>query len=47
VVLVGSNLNSDYIEQLVIKIEKEIKRKVQFQITEKHDGQGLIIYESI
>jgi replication fork clamp-binding protein CrfC len=47
VVLVGSNLNSDYIEQLVIKIEKEIKRKVQFQITKKHDGQGLIIYESI
>ena len=47
VVLVGNNLNSDYIEQLVIKIEKEIKRKVQFQITEKHDGQGLIIYESI
>ena len=47
VILVGSDLNADYIEQLVIKIEKEIKRKVVLQITNEHDGEGLIIYETI
>lgn len=46
VILVGNQLNSDYIAQLVTKIEKEIKRKVQFQITDKHDGQGLVVYEA-
>ena len=46
VVLVGDELNSDYIEQLAFKIEKEIKRKVHFLITNKHDGLGLIIYEA-
>ena len=46
VVLVGNELNSDYIEQLAFKIEKEIKRKVHFLITNKHDGLGLIIYEA-
>ncbi len=46
VVLVGNDLNSDYIEQLMVKIEKEIKRKVNFHITNKNDGEGLIIYEA-
>jgi predicted transcriptional regulator len=46
VVLVGSDLNSDYIEQLAFKIENEIKRKVHFLVTNKHDGLGLIIYEA-
>ena len=46
VVLVGNELNSDYIEQLAFKIENEIKRKVHFLITNKHDGLGLIIYEA-
>ena len=44
VVLVGND--SDYIEQLMVKIENEIKRKVNFHITNKHDGEGLIIYEA-
>lgn len=44
VVLVGKDLNSEYIEQLMVKIEHEIKRRVRFHITDKHDGQGLIIY---
>ena len=46
VILVGNQLNSDYIDQLGTKVEKEIKRKVNFQIVEQHDGQGLIIYEA-
>ncbi len=46
VVLVGSDLNADYVEQLVSKIEKEIRRKVLFRITDADDAQGLIIYEA-
>ena len=46
VILVGNNLNSEYIEQLGVKVEKEIKRKVIFSIRETHDGNGLIIYEA-
>lgn len=46
VILVGNQLNSDYIEQLGVKVENEIKRKVNFHITTKHDGDGLIIYEA-
>jgi predicted transcriptional regulator len=46
VILVGNQLNFDYIDQLGTKVEREIKRKVNFRIMEKHDGQGLIIYEA-
>ena len=46
VVLVGKELNADYIEQLSLKIEKEIKRKVKFYINVLDDGLGLLIYEN-
>jgi hypothetical protein len=46
VILIGNELNSEYIEQLGIKIEKEIKRKVNFCIMEQDNGEGLIIYEA-
>ncbi len=45
VIVVGEELNTDYIEQLAIKIEKEIKRKVQFYITQDYSGKGLMIYD--
>lgn len=45
VVLIGSQLNSEYIDQLAIKIEGEIKRKIKFYINEAYNGEGLIIYE--
>jgi hypothetical protein len=47
VVLVGLDLNADYIEQLVIKIENEISRKVHFRITDTNEGEGLVIYDTI
>ena len=47
VVLVGHDLNADYIEQLVIKIENEISRKVHFRITDRNEGEGLVIYDTI
>jgi len=46
VILVGNQLNEEYIEQLGIKIENEIKRKVIFTIKEYQEGEGLIIYEA-
>jgi hypothetical protein len=45
VVVVGDVLNTEYITQLSGKIEKEIKRKVQFLINQDYDDQGLVIYE--
>lgn len=45
VVVIGDELNTEYIENLSVKIEKEIKRKVQFFITQKYDGKGLTIYD--
>jgi hypothetical protein len=47
VVLEGTELNQDYILQLAEKIEKEIHKKVQFYLTDKHDGSGLLVFENI
>lgn len=46
VILIGNDLNSEYIDQLAIKIESEIKRKIKFYINEVHNGKGLVIYEA-
>lgn len=46
VILVGKELNAEYIDQLGVKIENEIKRKVTFFITDGHNGEGLVIYEA-
>jgi len=45
VVVIGKELNTEYIKNLSIKIEKEIKREVQFLITSKYVRQGLVIFE--
>ena len=46
VVVIGDELNTEYIENLSLKIENEIKRKIQFFITQKYDGKGLLIYDA-
>lgn len=46
VVLIGNELNTQYIDQLAIKIESEIKRKIKFYINQHHNGEGLVIYEA-
>jgi len=46
VILVGHALDTEYIDQLGVKIENEIKRKVKFFITSEHDGKGMVIYEA-
>jgi len=46
VLIVGSNLNESYIDQLALKIEEEIKRKVIFTtIKIPIATEGLLIYE--
>lgn len=45
VVLVGENLNSDYILKLASKIENEIRRKVNFIISPTFNESGLILFE--
>ncbi len=46
VIILGDTLNLEYIELLAIKIEKEIKRKVQFFTTYQSEASGLVIYEN-
>jgi len=43
IVLQGEELNESYIEQLAIKIEQEIKRKVLFYLNK--EANGLVIYK--
>ena len=45
VLSVGKQLNADYIDQLALKIEDEIKRKIIFTITDADVDKGLIIYQ--
>ena len=45
VVLVGKDLNNDYILKLASKIEHEIKREVNFTILPSFTASGLILYE--
>lgn len=46
IVIEGPNLNESYIQQLVPKIENEIHRKVNIQITPLFLGEGLLIFEN-
>lgn len=46
VVVVGDDLNTEYIIQLAPKIEKVIKRNVQFLLSSNFEDKGLIIYEN-
>lgn len=47
VLIVGKELNADYIEQLSLKIETEIKRKVIFSLKDAPVIEGLVIYENL
>lgn len=46
VVVIGEKLNADYIDQLAIKIESEIKRKILFSLQHDLTKKGLVIYEN-
>lgn len=44
VVIEGEKLNKNYINQLSLKIEKEIKRKVTFNICSNFKEEGLVLF---
>jgi DNA-binding HxlR family transcriptional regulator len=46
VLIVGNQLNESYIDQLALKIEAEIKRKVIFSLNDNTIPNGLVIYEN-
>jgi hypothetical protein len=46
IVVVGNELNLEYINQLAVKIESEINRKVKFSIQSQHLDNGLVIFEN-
>lgn len=55
ILIVGKDLNEDYIDQLALKIEQEIKRKVNFTVQKNNfiaqdlihsNARSLIIYEN-
>jgi hypothetical protein len=44
VIIVGDNINTQYIKSLSEKIEKEIGRKVNFLVNQEYNSEGLILY---
>jgi hypothetical protein len=45
VMVVGENLNTEYIKSLSKKIENEIGRKVNFLVNQDYNSEGLILYD--
>jgi len=46
IVIEGPALNESYIQQLVPKIQNEIKKDINIQITPLYTGEGLLIFEN-
>lgn len=45
VIVIGNELNIEYIDKLADKIENQIKRKIQFYFNDKKYGKGLVIFD--
>ncbi len=45
VIILGNDLNVEYIDNLSDKIENQIKRKVQFYLKDKKYSKGLVIFD--
>ena len=46
VLIVGKNIDIDYLDDINVKIEKEIKRKVNFLISSTGSSiRGLVVFE--
>ena len=45
VIVLGNDLNVEYIDNLSDKIENQIKRKVQFYLKDKKYSKGLVIFD--
>jgi len=43
-VLLGNEINVNYLEDLIVKVEKKITRKVSFKIVKFLPKESLVIY---
>ena len=46
IVLLGDDININYLEDLILKVEKKITRKVSFKIAEDLPKESLVIYNN-
>jgi len=46
IIVIGNNLNQEYIKQLLPKIEKEINKKIKCQLLEEYQGKGIIVFDA-
>ena len=47
VVIEGGEIHHHYLEQLKEKIEKEIHKTILFQVTQRFEGDGLLVFEQV
>ena len=47
VVIEGGEIHHHYLEQLKEKIEKEIQKTILFQVTQRFEGDGLLVFEQV
>jgi hypothetical protein len=45
VVIEGGMIHQEYLDQLKEKIEKEIQKTIIFQVTNRFEGDGLLVFE--
>ena len=46
VLLLGNKINTEYLKDLIVKVEKKITRKVSFEIVEVLPKESLVIYNN-
>ena len=46
ILLLGDDININYLEELIVKVEKKITRKVSFKIVEDLPKESLVIYNN-
>lgn len=45
IVIVGENLDQDYLDQMALKLSKEIDKKIILHVSNSSDVQGLLVFE--
>lgn len=45
IVVVGENLDQDYLDQMALKLSKEIDKKIILHVSNSSDVQGLLVFE--
>lgn len=45
IVIVGENMDQDYLDQMALKLSKEIDKKIILHVSNSSDVQGLLVFE--